>query len=157
MEGKSFEKRLKTFLHLLLDCLCLYDPSANEQEDKDASDGEDHGSHTREGHSEEEDSDSDNEGTAGPGKEEAPSSVESERTDQTALDHLLFATIVSLQKISAECSILRAATYSTYINSIWGEQKKSLTRTKNAISCCIFFREAAKVPSASSYMGEAVL
>lgn len=126
VEGKSFEKRLKTFLHLLLDCLCLYDPSANEQEDRDASDGEDHGSHAREEHSEEEDSDSDNEGTAGAGKEEAPSSLESERTDQTDLDHLLFATIVSLQKISAECSVLRAAAYSTCINSVWEKLQRFL-------------------------------
>ena len=92
VEGLGFEKRLATFLPLLLQCL--------NEEDR-----------LNDIHSHEET----------PSEDKEMDYQEEEEDREADMDHLLFSTLSTLEKIYSECSIIRVSTYQEQLNELWGE------------------------------------
>ena len=141
VEGQAFEKRLGTFLPLLLNCLRLYKSGEGEAEEMDTQeldvavypeavtqrDGlemEFHGTATQSNmfSNDEEEKEEDEEGEEEGEKEEDREEEGEERPGNmaAALDHLLFSTLSTLEKICGVCSVIRVPSYHDHMNHLWG-------------------------------------
>ena len=137
VESQAFEKRLLMFLPLLLSCLRLCKFGESEAEEMDtqeldvavySGDGlemETSGTATQssmfsngEGEKEEGEKEEDEEGE----KEEDKEEEREERSGNkaAALDHLLFSTLLTLEKICGACSVIRVPSYCDHMNHLWG-------------------------------------
>ena len=132
VESQAFEKRLLMFLPLLLSCLRLCKFGESEAEEMDtqeldvavySGDGlemETSGTATQssvftngEGEKEEDK------------EEEREEDKEEEREERpgnkaAALDHLLFSTLLTLEKICGACSVIRVPSYCDHMSHLWG-------------------------------------
>ena len=137
VESQAFEKRLLMFLPLLLSCLrlCKFGESEAEEMDtqeldvavysgavtqRDGLEMETSGTSTQsnwfsngEGEKEE-----DEEGEKEEDKEEE--GEERSGNKAAALDHLLFSTLSTLEKICGTCSVIRVPSYCDHMNHLWG-------------------------------------
>ena len=109
VEGNSFEKRLVTFLPLLSQCLLLYQES--EEEGYSLEDG----ALATDEQNELMDTESD-------GAEESGNSLHEvgQPFNEASLDHLLFSTLSTLEKICSSCNVLRALGHRKEMNELWG-------------------------------------
>ena len=143
VEGQAFEKRLGTFLPLLLNCLRLYKSGEGEEMDsqeldvavypgavtqRDGLEMEFHGTATQSNmfsndeEEKEEDEEGEEEREEEGEKEEDREEEGEERLGNTAaaLDHLLFSTLSTLEKICGVCSVIRVPSYHDHMNHLWG-------------------------------------
>ena len=148
VESQAFEKRLLMFLPLLLSCLRLCKFGESEAEEMDTqeldvavysgdglemetsgtatqssmfSNGEGEKEEDEEGEKEEDgegEKEEDEEGE----KEEDKEEEREERSGNkaAALDHLLFSTLSTLEKICGTCSVIRVPSYCDHMNHLWG-------------------------------------
>ena len=140
MENQAFEKRLLIFLPLLLSCLRLCKFGESEADEMDtqeldvavySGDGlemETSGTATQssmftngEGEKEEDEEGEKEEDGEGE-KEEDKEEEREERSGNkaAALDHLLFSTLSTLEKICDACSVIRVPSYCDHMNHLWG-------------------------------------
>ena len=140
VEGQAFERRLSTFLPLLSSCLKSCESEAREwnaqeldvavcpatvtQRDELEMETDETAAQSVMFSKDEEEKEGDEEGEKEEDKEEDIEEEEEEagRPDNmaAALDHLLFSTLSTLEKICGACSVIRGSTYCDHMNNLWG-------------------------------------
>ena len=134
VEGQAFERRLSTFLPLLSSCLKSCESEAREwdaqeldvavcpatvtQRDELEMETDETAAQSVIFSKDEEEKEGDEEGE----KEEDKEEEEEGRPGNmaAALDHLLFSTLSTLEKICSACSVIRGSTYCDHMNHLWG-------------------------------------
>jgi len=89
-----------------------------EEEKEEKEEQEEEEKEEKEEEEEEKEEEEEEEEEEGEGEEEEQSSPE---VTSVALDHLLFTTLSTLEKICTKCSVLRIPIYRDYMNTLWGE------------------------------------
>ena len=145
VEGQGFEKRVSTYLPILIDCLSLYDPYSTEEEFKETAntkpgslslDNEDSTAEDGEpAHVAAIKDDLEEEGVSD-GEAEMDVTVEEDTEEEekeeitreltgvaamAALDYLLFTTLSSIHKLVVHCSVLRVSSFASHMTVMWGK------------------------------------
>ena len=135
-EGTGFEKRVVKFLPLLSNCLQLYEVMNSEKDtDRTHSCSDDDEEERKENPVISEDDDMQVDAVEEVVEVDKPQhQMESEGDlatewkrpslcdeDERDLDHLLFGTLSTLEKICNACTVLRVPMYAEVMNELWGE------------------------------------
>ncbi len=137
MEESGFEKRLATFLPLLSNCLALHQETQQieemEKEEGEEKEGEEEEGEEEDG-GEEDKAEGEGEGEGRKGGEKEEKETEKMETQdaagdagsspiasrEAAMDHLLFSTLSTLEKVCGGCDALRVPAHRQEMNQIWG-------------------------------------